>query len=145
MTTEAAGTARAAVAQALQEMRAQRDEIIATLSKLDEAQLRRPAAWGGTTRSVQFLLRVFSLHEIDHLQHLVRLLRDRDVHLGEAQLILQKAQALRGELEATILSLSDEELEAEGPGDAWSVKRLVEHLRETDAKYFAEARRALSA
>ena len=145
MTTEATENARASVTLALNAMRAQRDEIIATLSRLDEEQLRKPASWGGTTRSVQFLLRVFSLHEIDHLQRMVRLLRERDVHLGEAQLILQKAQALRGELEAAILGLSDEELEAEGPGDAWSVRRLIDHLRETDEKYFAEAKRALSA
>lgn len=129
--------------QVLSDMRAGRDEMLRELGALADEELRYPATWANIPRTMNFLLRSFSLHEIDHLQHLQRLLRARGVHLSEAQLILMKAQALRGEIEAILLTLSDEQFEAAGPGDAWSARQLAEHLASTDRQYFANARKAL--
>lgn len=135
-----------AKAQALvAQMRATRDEVVGELSALSEADCQYPAPWGGVTRKVNFMLRAFSLHELDHLQHVQRLLRGRGRHLSEAQLLLVKAQALRGELEAMILGLSDEELDATGPGEDWSVRQVVEHVVSTDRKYLSDTLGAVQA
>ncbi len=143
---EAASGSRAAVLAALQQLRAQRDEAFQELARLTEQECRYPATWGNAQRSVNFLLRAYALHEIDHLQHTQRLLRSRGYQLGEAQLILMKAQALRGELEAILLGLADEEFEAPGPEEGdWSIRQLVEHLQATDRAYLESVRKGLAA
>lgn len=125
-----------AALEAVQQLRAQREEIVRELSQLSDADCRYPAQWAGITRTVNFLLRAFSLHDLDHGQHLQRLLAARGHQFGEAQLLLAKAHGLRAELEALLLSLSDEEFEATGPGpDDWSARQLVEHLTQIDARY----------
>ena len=90
------------------------------------------------------MLRAFSLHELDHLQHVHKLLAARGRGFSEAQILLSKAQALRGELEALLLSLSDEEFDAPGAGpDDWSVRQLVEHLGKVDQTYAGNIRSAV--
>jgi hypothetical protein len=114
----------------------ERERIVRELSRLSDADCRYPAPWGGTQRTVNFLLRAFSLHELDHLQHLHKLLAARGRGFSEAQMLLSKAQALRGEVEGLLLSLSDEEFDAPGAGaDDWSIRQLVEHLAKVDASY----------
>ena len=143
--TQASPVVASRAAEAVQLLRAQRDEVLTELGRLADDDCRYPATWAGVNRSVNFLLRAFSLHEIDHLQHLQKLLRARGRNLSEAQLLLAKAQALRGELEALVLSLSDEAFEASGPDEGdWSVRQLVDHLRQTDATYLRDAREALA-
>jgi hypothetical protein len=114
----------------------ERARLVHELAQLSEADCRLPAQWGGVQRTVNFLLRAFSLHELDHLQHLHKLLAARGRGFNEAQILLSKAQALRGEVEALLLSLSDEEFDAPGAGaDDWSIRQLVEHLANVDELY----------
>ena len=130
--------------EAIQRLRAQREQILRELSQVTESECRYPASWAGLQRNVNFLLRVFSLHELDHTQHLHKLLAGRGRSFSEAQILLAKAQALRGELEALLLSLSEEELEATGPrSEDWSIRQLIEHLTQTDAHYAQLVREAL--
>jgi hypothetical protein len=133
-------------AQALvQRLRGQRDEILTELSALTDAECRLPAEWSATQRTVNFVLRAYAGHEMDHLQHAERLLRARGRNLSEAQLLLKRVQALRGEMEALILSLSDEELAATGPGESdWSIQHLAEHLYSVDTTYLASIRTGLA-
>lgn len=128
--------------EAVQALRAQRDETLGELLELSDEECGYVAQWAGTDRTINFLLRAYAFHEIDHLQHVTRLLRGRNRHLSEAQLLLARAQALRGEMEAVLLSLSDEEFEAEGPDGGWSGAKVAEHLVQTDRTYLANARRA---
>jgi hypothetical protein len=124
------------VLETVRELGAQRERILKDLSALSETDCRYRGQWGGVERNVNFLLRTFSLHELDHIQHLHKLLAARGRGLSEAQILLSKAQALRGELVALLLGLSEEEFDATGPGpDDWSVRQLVEHLRHVDAMY----------
>lgn len=129
----------------VQEMRAVRDEALGELGQLTEAELRYPSKWANVTRHVNFSIRAFALHEIDHLQHVIRLLRGRGVELSEAQLMLMKVQALRGEIEGLLLTLTDEQVEAEGPDSGWSVRQVAEHMAETDRTYLRNVRTALEA
>jgi hypothetical protein len=120
----------------VQQLTQSREQIVRELAQLSEADCRYPAQWAGVQRNVNFLLRAFSLHELDHLQHLHKLLAARGRGFSEAQILLSKAQALRGELEALLLSLSDEEFDAPGQGpDDWSIRQLVEHLAKIDETY----------
>src|SRR5215208_4713622 len=124
------------VVETIQQLSRQREEIVRELGQIRDTDCKLPAQWGGTQRNVNFLLRAFSLHELDHLQHLNRLLSERGRHFSQAQVLLSKAQALRGELVAQLLSLSDEEFEAKSDGsDEWSIRQLVEHLTQTDQLY----------
>src|SRR5215208_560456 len=127
---------KTSVLQAVERLNRERERIVGELAQLGDADCKLPAQWGGTQRNINFLLRAFSLHELDHLQHLNRLLVERGRHFNQAQVLLSKAQALRGELVAQLLSLSDEEFEAKSDGsDEWSIRQLVEHLTQTDQLY----------
>jgi hypothetical protein len=129
---------------AIAKLRAERDETLRRLLPLSESDCRYPAKWAGTDRSVNFLLRAFTSHQLDHLQHAQKLLRARSWSATEAQILLMKAQALQGELEALFLSLSDEEFTRTGPdAEDWSVQRLVEHLAEVERHYRDEILRAV--
>ena len=128
----------------IQELARERERIIRELAQLSEADCRAPAQWNGVPRNVNFLLRAFSLHELDHLQHVHKLLAARGRGFSEAQILLSKAQALRGELEALLLSLSDAEFAAPGAGpDDWSIRQLVEHLGKVDQMYAGNVRAAV--
>ena len=140
-----AAIANAAVHEALEQLRAVRDETFADLGRLSEADLRYPGSWSGVSRSVNFLLRAFAIHELDHLQHAQRLLRARGVDPSEAQLILMEVQGLYGKLEGLLMTLTDEEFEATGPNEGdWSMRQLVDHVRDTDAKYLENTRKAVA-
>ncbi len=120
----------------IQELTRARERIVRELAQLSEADCRYPAQWNGVPRTVNFLLRAISLHDLDHLQHLHKLLAARGRRFDKAQILLSKAQALRGEMEALLLSLSDEEFDAPGASpDDWSIRQLVEHLGKVDAMY----------
>lgn len=120
-------------------LRAEREETFRTLMSLSEAECRYPARWAGTDRTINFMLRAFSLHELDHLQHVQKLLRDQGRGLTEAQMLLMKANALRGELEALVLGLTDEEFTRPGPEEGdWSVQQIMEHSAEVERRYREE-------
>jgi hypothetical protein len=130
----------------VQQLTRQREGIVQELAQLSEADCRYPAPWGGIQRNVNFLLRAFSLHELDHLQHLNKLLAARGRHFSEPQILLSKAEALRGELVALLLSLSDEEFDAPGASpDDWTVRQLVEHLMQIDSNYARTIRESVEA
>jgi hypothetical protein len=127
--------------ETIQHLAREREQIVRDLAHLSEFDCRRPAQWAGTQRTVNFVLRAFSLHDLDHLQHLQKLLSARGRHFTEPEILLSKAQALRGELLSLLLSLSDQDFETPGPGaDDWSPRQIVEHLLEVDAGFAHEIR-----
>lgn len=140
MTTTSSARAR------LAQLAADREQIVHDLARISEEECRLPADWAGLHRNVNFLLRAFSLHDIDHLQHLTRLLAKRGRTFTEPQILLSKAEALRGELMALLLSLSDEEFDSNGgiEGD-WSPRQIVEHLSDVDRGYATTIREAIAA
>jgi hypothetical protein len=132
--------------ETIQRLTRQREDIVRELAQLSEADCKAPAQWAGVQRNVNFLLRAFSLHELDHLQHLHKLLAANGRQFNEPQILLSKAQALRGELVSLLLSLSDEEFERRGPGaDDWSPRHIVEHLLQVDAGYANNIRKSVAA
>jgi hypothetical protein len=131
-------------AVAVAKLRQERDETLRRLLPLAESDCRYPAKWAGTDRTVNFLLRAFTSHELDHLQHAQKLLRDRGWAPTEPHILLMKAHALLGELEALFLSLSDEEFTRTGPTEGdWSIEQLVEHIADIERVYRTEIIRAV--
>ena len=134
------------VIDSVQRLARQREEIVQELAQLSEGDCKAPADWNNIPRTVNFLLRAFSLHELDHIQHLHKLLAARGRHFSEPEILLSKAQALRGELVALLLSLSEDEFEAMGPNaEDWSAHQLVNHLLEIDARYADNIRKSVAA
>lgn len=127
-------------------LRAEREETLRQLLSLGEAECRYPARWAGTDRTVNFMLRAFSLHLLDHLQHIQKVLRDRGHSLTEPQMLLMKSQALMAEFETIALSLSDAEFTEKGSDeDDWSIQQLVEHVAGVERNYRQEILRAVEA
>jgi hypothetical protein len=134
-----------AALDSIQQLTREREQIVRELAQLSDADCRLPTQWNGIPRNVNFLLRAFSLHELDHLQHLNKLLAARGRHFSEAQILLAKAQALRGEVEALLLSLSDAEFDAAGEdSEDWSIRQLVEHLAKVDQTYLTNIRASVA-
>lgn len=134
------------VIDSVQRLARQREAIVHELAQLSESDCKAPAQWSNMQRNVNFLLRAFSLHELDHIQHLNKLLAARGRTPSEAQILLSKAQALRGELMTLLLSLSEEEFDATGPNpEDWSARQLVDHLLEIDARYAENIRGSVAA
>ncbi|MFN8523290.1 MAG: maleylpyruvate isomerase N-terminal domain-containing protein [Chloroflexota bacterium] len=131
-------------AEAIRQAREARAAIVRELATLTEEQCTRPVKWSGLDRNVNFLLRVLSLHELDHIQHLQKLLRSRGRSLTEPQILLIKAQTLRAELEATLLSLTDEEFDTPGAGEGdWTPRQVLAHLADVDGRYAQLVREAV--
>ncbi len=133
-------TAEAAVAR----LEAERAETLRAFLGLSDAACRTPIEWSGRKQNVGYMLRLYTTHALDHFQHLHRLLQDRGRKITEAQLLLMKAHAMQAELEALLLSLSDEEFTQTGPRpDEWSAAQILEHVIETERKYRKAIRAAL--
>jgi hypothetical protein len=131
--------------RAVSGLRTEREGVLGSLLAIREEDCRLPATFAGKEFTVNFLLRAFSLHLLDHIQHVQKLLRDRGKGLSEAQLLFMKSQALLGEFEILVESLSDEEFTAKGPGpEDWSAQQIVEHVTGTERKYREEIERSIA-
>lgn len=131
------------VTEKLAALRAQRDATIRRVHALSEAELKRPLEWNGIPRTVQFLIRQFGNHELDHLVHAEKILRKLGRERSEAELLLQRVQALHGEFEALVLALSDAELTAR-PGGDWSIAELIDHLIAAERQNLERIEQALA-
>ena len=135
-------TAEAAVAR----LEAERAETLRAFLGLSEAACRTPLEWSGRKQNVGNMLRLYTTHALDHFQHLHRLLQDRGRKISEAQLLLMKAHAMQAELEALLLSLSDEEFAQTGPRpDDWSAAQILAHVTDTERRYRNAIHAALEA
>ena len=129
---------------AVARLRTERDETLRSLLGLDDPECRRTLQWYGREQSVGHMLRAFTSHALDHFQHLHRLLQARGRPITEAQLLLMKAESAQAELEALLLSLSDEELTRTGPNEGdWSAAQILDHVIETERRYRAAILEAL--
>jgi hypothetical protein len=123
---------------------AERDETLRALLGLRDEDCRKKLEFYGREQSVNRVLRSFTAHAHDHFQHLLRLLQARGRPLSEAELLLMKAHAAQAELEALLLSLSDEEFTQGGPNpEDWSAQQIVDHLAEIERNYREAIRQAV--
>lgn len=132
----AVASQRGLAEQAVDELRAERRETLRSLLPLTDEQCATRVPSEGRLQSVNQVLRAFTSHELDHFQHLVRLLEARGRHFTEAELLLMKAHAALAEFEVLVLSLTDEEIDAVGPNDGdWSARQVLAHVIGNEQKY----------
>ena len=71
-------------------------------------------------------------HEIEHTIQLAKALRSLNVHLSEAEQILEELGESRGKLMAMLSTLTDEELDTKPSKEDWSPREVVEHILEVE-------------
>ena len=132
--------------RAIAALRAEREETLRALLPLTDEQCRARVESEGRQKSINQVLRAFTSHELDHVQHLIRLLQNRGWRFTEAELLLLKAHSVMAEFEAVVLSLSDDEFIAEGPNEGdWNAERVVEHVLGNEKRYREEILSGLEA
>lgn len=111
-----------------QRLRSARDAVIAQLSDLNPAQLEHPSRWARWDVNIRLRLLRFAAHEREHTIHIIKTLRAIGHQPTEAHLILGRAQAVQGQLEARLVGVSDTLLAQVPPGEDWSPRQILEHL-----------------
>ena len=71
-------------------------------------------------------------HEIEHTIHLAQALRSLNVHLSEAEQILEELGESRGKLIGMLSTLTDEELDTKPAVEDWSPREVVDHILEVE-------------
>ena len=74
----------------------------------------------------------FVSHEIEHTIHLAKTLRSLDVHLNEAEQILEELAESRGKLIGMLSTLNDEQLDSKPSSEDWSPREIVDHILEVE-------------
>ena len=74
----------------------------------------------------------FVSHEIEHTIHLAKTLTKLNVHLSEAEQILEELAESRGKLIGMLSTLTDEELDIKPSSEDWSPREVVDHILEVE-------------
>ena len=74
----------------------------------------------------------FVSHEIEHTIHLAKTLTKLNVHLSEAEQILEELAESRGKLIGMLSTLTDEELDTKPSSEDWSPREVVDHILEVE-------------
>ena len=133
----------AKVTEFLDQMRASRQSILERLRSVPEEQMLVQAEWAQRQVTVRFLLYRLITHEEEHTVHLIKTLTALGIAQGEAELILRRLQATRGELEGLLVGLSDEDLDRVPAEGEWSVRQVLEHIVDAEERYSNRIEEAL--
>ena len=133
----------AKVAEFLDQMRASRQSILERLRSVPEDKMLVQAEWAQRQVTVRFLLYRLITHEEEHTVHLIKTLTALGIAQGEAELILRRLQATRGELEGLLVGLSDEDLDRVPAEGEWSVRQVLEHIVDAEERYSNRIEEAL--
>jgi hypothetical protein len=107
----------------------QRVETIAKLADTDSAKLNRKNQDG---RSMRAVMRVMNDHELSHLIQVQKVRQAIGSFPTEVQMILAQTLQARAALAASIVGLSDEDLDRKPADSEWSVREIVEHVLRYD-------------
>ena len=134
-----------AVAEILDQMRAQRAGVQEFLAGVAEDKMLAPTTYGQREVNLRFMFYRLVAHELEHTVQMVKALNGIGRFQSEAQLILGRLQAARGELEALLIGLTDEELDQAPSDGEWSPRQVLEHIIEVEDAYTKRMTDALSA
>ena len=126
----------------LQEIAAARQEVIGQLSQLktEELHFKTDNARWNTVRRV--LLR-FGDHTREHTTQLVAAREAIGAAHTMPQRMLQRAQEAYGEFLGAVVGLADEDLDRTPAEGEWTIRQILEHLRDTEKWYLARIQEAL--
>ena len=115
----------------LKHMTESRANVIAKLQDVPDDAMTLPIP----NRDNMYIRSIFYrlvAHEIEHTIHLAKTLRSLNVHLSEAEQILEELGESRGKLIGMLSTLTDEELDAKPFSEDWSPREVVDHILEVE-------------
>jgi hypothetical protein len=140
--------AKSMATEKLEQRMAQMHEACRTLalrlSELTEEDLAKstPHSWAPT---VGDFLAAIAGHSRDHLQQIARKRATLGLGPSAAQEALADVMAAQGELEGTLIGLSDEDLDQVPEGESWSVDQVLDHTAGTYGWFLSEIEKAVKA
>ena len=111
----------------LKQMAESRANVIAKLKDVPDTAMTLPIP----NRDKMYIRSVFYrlvAHEIEHTIHLAKTLRSLNVHVSEAEQILEELEQSRGKLIGMLSTLTDEELDTKPSDEDWSPREVVDHI-----------------
>ncbi len=119
------GSLSGALASMLTQLHLTRDEVVAHLSGIADADLNAPTIYGGREVDVRYRLHALAAHEREHSGQVARTLRALGFQQTEAQMILGQAEVARGSIEGMFIGIPDELLTQQPPGGLPSVHDIL--------------------
>ena len=135
---------RQQIDEVLTQIRAVRQETLATLQEVTEADFAIPTdlkRWDDLRR----LLLRFGEHMREHTNQLEDARQKTGTGPTMPQRMLAEAERAWGQLLAATVGLDDESAGQQPADGGWSALRVLEHMVEVEQNYLAAARRALAA
>ena len=111
----------------LKQMAESRANVIAKLKDVPDTAMTLPIP----NRDKMYIRSVFYrlvAHEIEHTIHLAKTLRSLNVHVSEAEQILEELEQSRGKLIGMLSTLTDKELDTKPSDEDWSPREVVDHI-----------------
>lgn len=119
------GSLSGGLASILAELHMTRDEVVARLCGITDADLSAPSMYGGHQVDVRYRLHVLAAHEREHTGQVARTLRALGFQQTEAQMILGQAEVARGSIEGMFIGIPDQLLTQRPPGGLPSVHHIL--------------------
>ena len=130
------------ITKLLAEIAVARAQTIARLAELSQEELRfKTDNWRWNT--VRRVMLRFGDHLREHTTQLVAAREDIGAAHAMPQRMLARAQEAYGEFLGAVVGLSDEDLDTAPTEGEWTIRQILQHLRETEAWYLARAEEAL--
>ncbi|NLS79487.1 MAG: DinB family protein [Chloroflexi bacterium] len=130
------------ITKLLAEIAAARAQTIARLTELSQEELRfKTDNWRWNTAR-RVVLR-FGDHLREHTTQLVAAREDIGAAHTMPQRMLARAQEAYGEFLGAVVGLADEDLDTAPAEGEWTIRQILQHLRETEAWYLARVEEAL--
>ena len=131
-----------AVTDVLNQMRARHDALNEKLSQIPESRMGEMGAWGDRPMPIRMMMLQMVGHDLEHTAQVLKTMRDLGIAQTEPQMILADMQKVRGDLEAILVGLSDEDLDRAPEGE-WSIRQTLEHFVSTEDFYTKRLEQAL--
>ena len=131
-----------ALREHLHSFSAAREETLAALAQLGDAELVRPVTWRDGRFELRYLLLRLADDDEERGARLCARLGRSGWRPSEAQRILADAVTIRGRLLAALVPLADDQLDAPPAPGEWSVRQVVGHILNTARRYTLQSRHA---
>lgn len=133
-----------AVQDALNQLRAQHDDLNESLATTDTTRMPDVRSFGRREMPIRSMYYQLVAHITEHTVQIIKTHQMLGLNRSEAQLILAQLQHLHGALEGLLIGVTDEEFEREPEGE-WSIKQTFDHMLTVENRYRTLIGEALAA
>ncbi len=118
----------------LASMCSNRRAVFEDLQGIPESRMTYETQWAGGPMDVRFIFLRFADHEEEHALQIAEMLEDEGFRQTTAQRILAAAEVTRGDLLATLIGLTDGDLDVAPEGE-WPLRRTLAHIINVEHSY----------